>query len=29
MPEIDLSDIPAAPPVMRRNVTAPASADKP
>jgi len=29
MPEIDLSDIPAAPPVMRRTVTPPASAGKP
>jgi 4-hydroxyphenylacetate 3-monooxygenase len=29
MPEIDLSDIPAAPPVMRRTVAPPASADKP
>ena len=29
MPEIDLSDIPAAPPVMRRTVSPPASAGKP
>src|SRR4029077_7991706 len=29
MPEIDLSDIPAAPPVMRRTVTPPAPADNP